>query len=384
MSNEFEQFMNLPDISIIENITLEGLQAEMEGLYISKYKEITGEAVILQPASFEKIIINAIATKLFQAYKRIDDGFKMNSLKYARGKYLQHLGAFKGVFLEDAKPATVTVRFLLEEERKSVTPIPGGKKVTAGDNIFFATKEYGEIGAGKMYTDVLCECTTKGKVGNEYPVGTINMLADSIPYISRVANIDKPSGGCDVETDNEFRETIFLHPSQFSTAGTEDSYIYFVQKYSSEITAIYPYVKEDSTVHICIMLEGGKVPDEIYCKNVRDYILETKKEALTDKLIVEAPEVVNYEIDITYYVAKSNVGKLEIIEKSVDDSINSIIELQEKTIGMDIVPDSFISSLRAAGVKRCVVTEPGYTVIHQNQIAVHTGINLTFGGIEDD
>ncbi len=115
----------------------------------------------------------------------------MNLLKYSKGDYLKHLGAFKKTFVQEPKAAVTTARFTLSESRKEVVYIPAGTRITAGDGIYFETDDYAEVTAGESYVDIDCTCQTAGTVGNDYTPGQLEIIVDPVPYVATVSNITK-------------------------------------------------------------------------------------------------------------------------------------------------------------------------------------------------
>jgi phage-related baseplate assembly protein len=132
---------------------------------------------------------------------------------------------FKKVLRLDAAPATVTMRFTLSAVRPSAISIPQGTRVSDG-NIYYATAEYAEIPAGDTYIDVIATCMTPGSEGNSPELGTITTLVDPISYMGSVINVEKPTGGSDIETDDELRERVYYAPSGYSVAGPSGAYEY--------------------------------------------------------------------------------------------------------------------------------------------------------------
>ena len=114
MAITIDNLMALPDISVIGDISVEGLRKEMISDFEALYKEETGESITLYPADRDRVKLNAVANKLFQAYQCIDKGFRMNFLKYAYGDYLNHLGAMKKTFRQESRPAVTKLRFSLQ------------------------------------------------------------------------------------------------------------------------------------------------------------------------------------------------------------------------------------------------------------------------------
>jgi phage-related baseplate assembly protein len=385
MAANIDKLYSLPDISVIDDINIENMKEEMISDYESIYLSETGESITLHPADKDRLKLNAVANKLFQAYQCIDRGFKMNFLKYAYGDYLKHLGAFKKTFKQDSKASVTTLRFSLQAARTQVTAIPQGKRATAGDNLFFATDDYAEIAAGQTYVDVAATCTALGVVGNGYVPGQINTMADTIAYVASVTNTTVSEGGSGEETDPDFRERIFLAPSSYSTAGPEDAYIYWVRQYNSAaIEDVTISTTEDAVVDIRLVLTNGDLPSSAFIADLTDYLNGSAIKPLTDKMTIAAPDVVNYALDFTYYIGRSNKDNIEAIQSAADEAKDAYVTWQKTHIGADINTDVLIEFLRATGVKRVVINSPGYIVVENTEIASATSVTMAYGGLEDD
>lgn len=385
MAINIQNLYDLPDISVIDDVDIENMKKEMIADYEKNYKEETGESITLYPADKDRIKLNVVANKLYQAYQCIDRGFKMNFLKYAYGDYLKHHGAMKKTFKQESRPAVTVLRFTLQETRAQATAIPAGKRATAGDNLFFATDDYAEIGAGNLYVDVHATCTQAGTIGNHYMPGQINGMVDKIPYVERVENIIESEGGSDEESDANFKERIFLAPSSYSTAGPEDAYIYWVKQYNSAaIGDVKVMSTEGGDVNIRVVLTGGILPSEAFLTGLTDFLESSAVRPMTDKVIVSAPDVVEYNLDFTYYIGKSNKYNVETIQKSVEEAKDAYIAWQKGHISVDINTDVLVEFLRAAGAKRAVIRNPSYTVVQDTEIAVVANVAMIYGGLEDD
>lgn len=385
MAVNIDNLMALPDISVIGDISVEGIKKEMISDFEALYREETGETITLYPADKDRIKLNAVANKIFQAYQCIDKGFKMNFLKYAYGDYLEHLGAMKRTFRQKAAPAVTTLRFSLQETRVQATAIPQGKRATAGDNIFFATDHYAEIPAGDLFVDVPATCTQVGMVGNQYIPGQINAMADKIPYVMAVKNITESDGGSREETDANFRERVFLAPSSYSTAGPEDAYIYWIRKYnSSAIEDVRVTSTKDSEVDIRLVLQGGAFPSDAFLEKLGNYLTLSAVRPCTDKVIIAAPDVVEYELDFTYFISRNNKENAETIQRAAEEAKDAYVTWQRTHIGADINTDVLVEFLRAAGVKRAIIRKPDYTAIKETEIASAVNVFMAYGGLEDD
>ena len=385
MQNEISKLYNLPDISFVDDISYEKILNEMIADYKNKYQEATGRKVTLRPGDKEHIHLRIEAGQYFQMYQILDNAAKMNLLKYSKGNFLRHLGAFKKTFIQEPKPAVVTARFTLSEIRKDVIYIPQGTRVTAGDGVYFATDDYAEVKAGDSFVDVDCTCETVGEVGNEYIVGQIETIVDPVPYVSSVSNITKSDGGTGEESEDSFRERIFLAPSSYSVAGPADAYEYWVKQYNSAaIEDVKIYEPTEAVVDIRILLVGGALPSKTFCSGCLEYLRENPIIPLTDNDLVAAPDVVNYNLKAVYYIARSDLNNIKVIQESIEAAKETYLNWQRTKIGRDINPDALTEFVRAAGGKRVVITSPVFTPIPETSIAMEKTVEFTYGGIEDD
>lgn len=385
MANEISKLYNLPDISFVDDITYEQILNDMVADYETKYQEITGRKITLRPGDKEHIHLRIEAGQYYQMYQIMDNAAKMNLLKYSKGNFLRHLGAFKKTFIQEPKPAVVTARFTLSEVRKDVIYIPQGTRITAGDGVYFATDDYAEVKAGDSFVDIDCTCESVGEVGNDYIPGQIEIIVDPVPYVASVTNTTKSEGGTGEESEESFRERIFLAPSSYSVAGPADAYEYWVKQYNSAaIEDVKIYEPTEAVVDIRILLNGGVLPSKTFCSGCLEYLKENPIIPLTDNDIVAAPDVVNYNVKAVYYIARSDLNNIAVIQESIEAAKDTYLNWQRTKIGRDINPDALTEFVRAAGGKRVVITSPVFTPIPETSIAMEKTVEFTYGGIEDD
>ena len=385
MANDIQKLYNLPEISFIEGITYEGILNEMVADYEAKYEEDTKRKIRLRPGDKEHIHLRVLAGQYYQMYRQLDYAAKMNLLKYSKGDFLKHLGAFKKTFIQEPRAAVVKVRFTLSEARKDVIYIPEGTRVTAGDGVYFATDDYAEVAAGETYADVTCTCETTGDIGNEYQPGTLEIIVDPVPYVKSVTNITKSEGGSGEEPEESFRERIFLAPSSYSVAGPADAYEYWVKQYNSAaIEDVKIYEPVEAVVDIRILLQGGALPSETFCSGCLQYLKDNPIIPLTDNDYVLPPDVVNYDLKATYYISRSDINNVKSIQDSIESAKDTYLNWQRTKIGRDLNPDALIEFVRAAGGKRCVIESPVFTVIPETSVAQEVNVEFVYGGIEDD
>lgn len=383
---EISALENLPDISVLddEGITLEGIQNEMIADYEAAYREISGEQITLYPADERRIALMVAAGKLYQMYEIINERFRLNFLQYMYGDYLKNWAGNFGFMESGIRYAHVTLRFYISEVWESAVGIPQGTRVTAGDNIFFATDEYAEILPGEAYADVSATCTVEGAAGNDYAAGQINTIADPVNRIASAENINISAGGHDEYTDDELKELIYNFPSTYSTAGPEDCYIQFAKGYSGDIIDVRVVTTKDALVQIYVMCAGGKIPNRDFCGGVSAYISDLRATPDTDKVEVLAPKKVEYALKATYYISNDRKDIAENIQESVSDAVDAFIDYTHSKIGCDINPDILTAYASAAGARRIVIEAPAYTIIDTEQVAICTSAALIYGGLENE
>lgn len=382
--DELKPLDEYPDISFIDHYTLTQLNADMLAWFREKKKELSGKDVVLSAGDDRRIILLTCAYYLYQGYVFIDDSGKMGLLKYARGEYLDQLGSMKKTPRNQAKGATTTLRFSIPEPRSFATGIPEGTRATAGNNLYFATSEYAEIPAGETFIDVSASCTTEGEEGNYLDIGEINTLVDSVPFISSVTNVTMPENGQGIEGDESYRNRIYLAPAGYSNAGSEDGYRYFVLSFNSNITDVKVTSPEECEVHIWYLLEDGRIPGEESLKALKEYLEEKDRKPITDRVVVKAPMQKAYDINLTYYINRSDSNRASVIQEQVGQAVKDYILWQSTKIGRDINPDELISRIKTAGAKRVELVAPAFTVVPDDSVASLGDDTVTYGGLEND
>lgn len=381
--SELDRLYAIPDINFVEK-DIETILGEMLIEYQQAYLAATGESKTLAPGDPVRIWIYSQALKLYTAYQVIDWSAKQNLLKYASGDYLENLGARIGVTRRPAQKAVSTVTFTLSAPQGAVIGIPAGTRVTPGNNIFFETQEYAEVPIGQTAVDVDVQCADVGVIGNNFTPGQINVLVDPIPYIKSVTNTVTSQGGADIESDESLRERIFLRPDAFSVAGPSGSYIYFAKAYNQSIIDVSVTTPSPGDVDVRFITTGGELPDEALCGEVLEYLSATDRRPLTDHVTVQAPDVVNYNLDLAYYIRTADKLAATSIQAAVESSVEDYILWQKSKIGRDINPDELITRMKAAGAKRVSITAPTFTALTSTQLAILGTKTVIYGGLEDE
>lgn len=375
---------NFPDISFIDNATVDEVLTQMINDFQEKYKEITGKNAVLAPANPYRLIMHACTMQIYQAMQYADYAGKMGFLKYARGEYLDNLASLRSVSRKKASAATTLLRFSIDAQMPSAVVIPSGTRVTNGNDIYFSTDEYAEIEAGQTFVEVPATCTDTGKKGNELAAGELSTLVNTLPYISAVSNTKKTGGGADEEDDDSLKDRIYFSTGSCSVAGPKDAYVYWTKSASTLISDVSVVSPSPGEVHIYFICESGELPDDTLLEKVRDVIDNDNIRPLTDRVSVLVPDTENYNIEFTYYIADSDKSSAMMIQENVNAAVELYREWQSEKIGRDINPSCLIQKVMAAGAKRVVIQSPDFTTVGTTSVARCREINVVYGGLEDD
>ena len=376
---------SLPDISFIDNKTIDQVRQEMVADYESFISEATGQTVSLERSSVHRMELYAAAAQIFQAMQYIDRQGKQSILKYSYSDFLDNLAAFKGVTRTPATAATTTVRFTLSAERDTATGIPQGTRVSTAGSIYFATDVYAEIPAGSTTVDVPATCTVAGTDGNGLAIGELTTIVDPIPYVASVSNTTATEGGAEIESDADLAERVFLAPGAYSTAGPEDGYIYHAKAYSPAVGDVEATSDQEAgTVDIVFIMADGSTPGEEMIEGMEGYMRSKDIRPMSDLVRIAAPEEVQYTINLTYYINRSDSAKAVTIQAAVAQAVEDY-KTWQRAIGRDVNPSQLTHMVMEAGAKRVTVTAPAYTVVGKTKVSALQGAAVvTYGGLEDD
>lgn len=383
-SELLKSVFDLPDVSFIDNDTIDAMMERLVNNYESEYKRLTGKTVSLGAADPTRILLYAVALDLFQLEEYVDRAGKQDLLKYSYGDFLDHLGANRSVTRQQAAAARTTIRFTFSEPRDYVLTVPEGTRVTNGDGVYFKTEEYAEAPAGSEYVDVGAVCTTEGIQGNDFLPGQIDILVDPLPYVQSVANITTTAGGAAKESDESLAERIYLAPSGYSTAGPDDAYTFWAKTYSTNIGSVRPVTPEPGAVTVYVLMKDGTLPTEETINGLTEFLSESHIRPMTDKVSVAAPGVSDFQIGLTYYINRSDRAKAATIQTAVAAAVQDFLAWQTTEIGRDINPDALVQRIKAAGAKRVELAAPAFTVVPPDHVAQCSAQSMTYGGLEDD
>lgn len=359
-----------------------------------KYEELTGRTLL--PADPDKLFISWVAGIIVQERVLVNYAANQNIPSRAVGENLDALGeGIYNVARPQAKPAVCTIRFTISAAQETAISIPSGTRITnSSSTLVWHTTEDTVVEIGALSVDVSAICETAGTIGNGYAPGQINTLidVDNVMYFFECQNIDTSNSGAEAATDAEYYELMRAGLEAFSTAGPKGAYEYHAKTVSSEIAdvcAINP-IDKAGYVNIFAIMKDGSIADDGTKNAILKACSDDKIRPLTDIVEVIDPEIVEYDIELTYYAGRSSDVSLTSIADTVNAAVEEFNSWQCCKIGRDINPSRLMWLLKDSGAKRVDIVSPSFTQLRDGsdrlvpQVAKVGNITITNGGYEDE
>lgn len=349
--------------------------------WIKYYEEKTGKT--LQPAQIERILIDVGAYRETLLRINIQETAKKNLLQYATIEVLEHLGVLVGVEKLLASPSQVTLKFSIDKAMDSNISIPKGTEVETFDGKYiFITQNDVLIYAGNKNATVLAKCSVGGSGSNNYEIGKINSLITPLDNIDSVENIEQSYGGGDDEDIESLRERIRLAPESFSNAGSKGAYRFHTLSAHQSIKDVTVLSPTAGTVVVYPLTKTGN-PDSGLIQLISDYLNQDHIRPLTDKVIVQAPEKIDFSINAILHLYL-DADELSV-NKLVEEGLAKYKADLASQLGKDIVPTQIIAILNSIyGVYNVELISPAHQKLEKHQWADLTNINVTIGGQADE
>ncbi len=354
------------------------------------YERIVGTAV--RPGSKERLFIAWMASILLQERAIANRAANQNLPSRARGADLDALAElFYAQERPAAQPASCRIRFEISEARDFDVLIPRGTRVTdAGAALYWETVEELRVRAGETAAEGGAVCQTAGTVGNGCAAGQISKLVDVFDYYKSCANVTESGGGSDAPDDDAFYDLLRLSMDALSSAGPAGAYIYHAKKVSAEIGDVVANTPAPAQVCLYVLMRDGTIAGEAVKRKVLDACGDATIRPLTDLVSVEDPEVVDYEIRLTWYAPKDSGLSTVQLEKLVAEAAEAFRAWQSGKLGRDVNPSKLCQLLMGTGIKRVELEAPAFRKLRDGrekdvpQLARCVGVTLQNGGFEDE
>ena len=357
--------------------------------WIAGYEDLTGKT--LYPAQPERLLINNGAYRESLIREAIQDAGKLSLVRFSRKPILDYLGEPLGCYRLAESYASTRVQLTFDTAPQSATTLPAGTSVAAGE-VVFVTQSDVLINPQQTTAIVPVVCSSAGVVGNGFGVGQIKTLLQTVDglNISDVRNLEVSSGGADEESDERYRERIFLASAQFSVAGSRVAYKYFVMSANSrimDVTVTAPRINEtgfgQGLVLICPLYNSGEdgtlipsAPPAALKNELFNTVFNgDEKLPMNDTVRIIDPSPVAYSIEaelILYQNADSTA-----IKALATQAAEQHAALLGVTLGNDVVREQIIAKLQLSGVYKTNLITPAQDInVSDIQFARCTGVTI--------
>lgn len=363
----------------------------------------------LYPGDERRIFLEQQTPVIVGLKNDINETAKQNLLRYAKGPLLDALGEWWNTPRLKATKSHTTFRFALSEIQNKDIVVASGTRGTPDGTIYFASTKDIVIPAGSLTADVLAEATEAGEKYNGFVLGQIKTLVDPISYVASVTNVDTSTGGANIEPDDDgvniwsgYRQRIREAPGAASTAGPEGAYIAFAKAADVNIVDVVPYSPSPGVVRIVVLMKNGELPTQNVLDKVLDECSPKDRRPLTDKVETAAANVVNYDIDLTYYLDKEHKTEELSYRKKIegekldcsDGAIREYINWQQSKLGRSVNADELRYRIQNAAsyttsdsksytaVRRITLSSPDNITLQETEVAKVGSITVTYGGLE--
>jgi len=351
---------------------------------IAAFEAISGSTLF--PADPRRLFLLSLAQIITQQRALINSVKRADLLRYASGDVLDAIGDMFDTPRLPADAARTTIEFRLSMPLLSATIIPAGTRIGVqggGGTLYFATSNVLEIPAGSLTASITAECSTPGVSGIGFLPGQLNVLIDPLPYVQSVKNTTTSAGGAEAENDDAYRDRIRSAPGSYSVAGPEGAYRHWAKTASSSIIDVGVDSPAECEVVVVPLLAGGQMPTQDILDAVAEAVNDRKVRPLTDRVMVTAPTPVSYNINLTYWIARSRSAESASIQTAVVAAVEQYRTWQKSKLGRDINPSELIRLVMEAGAMRVNVVSPAYTDISALKVAQDAMVNVVYGGLAD-
>lgn len=358
------------------------------------YMESGGD--VLFPGDEKSILLRSVQQILVLAYAAADHAARMRTLRYAVGEYLDLIGEGLRATRTQAKAAQSTIRVTLRGTGGTVS-IPQGTQFSySGLMTFETTQEAAAMADTSGVTlDIPVSCTESGTSGNGIEAGVLLSPIRAAAEIVRVELLDTTSGGCDAESDEDYRERLMTGAYVNTTTGPAEQYAAHAMASDSRIldaSAVSDERYDESgtgldyglgagDVLISLLLRSGLSDEEksdIMGQVLTDLSAQDVR-PLTDHVIVREAQSVPFSLVVRYAVGETR-STASFGKKAALEAADAFVAWQCGALGRAFDPYRLTSMLYAAGCTRVDIDSSssvaggavGYTRILSTQYLLGT------------
>lgn len=184
------------------------------------------------------------------------------------------------------------------------------------------------------------------------------------------------------ESNEAYRIRIVTAPEGYTVAGPRSAYEWHALSADGRVADAKATSPNPGTVVVALLsADNDGVPDAELLGIVEDALSADTVRPLTDYVIVQAAELIDYEITATLYLYAG--PEAEPILAAAEAALQAYVT-EQRRIGRDIRLSAIYAAAHVPGVQRVVLTAPTEDlVITDTEASNCTGVTVTLGGTDE-
>ena len=309
------------------------------------YVEAGGD--ILYPGDEKEILLRSVLADIVQVFAGVDNGLRMQTLRYAVGEYLDVVGEQRNCERIQAQAATAAVTITTNATGTSST-VEAGTAMTADGEVFYLLTEDLALGGYQqtMTVDVIAD--RAGSIGNGLLGGTQMQMQTPHPAINSIIVASDASGGQDREDDEAYRERIRQYGLASVCTGPARQYEAAAKAVSSVILDAKAVNRGPGSVGVYLILSDDTGATALI-QSVEDALNAENVRPLTDSVRVYQATDIPYTLNVQYLCDNSSATN-----QAIANAVADYQAWQDNTVGHAFNPDRLMAALYSAGATRVV------------------------------
>ncbi|CAA0086859.1 Uncharacterised protein [Starkeya nomas] len=231
-------------------------------LLVSKAEALMGRTLYEGQVEMYMIEVMAYALQVRGAEQQM--AVIQRLLPFARGRFLDLLGARLKTYRLAASKARISVRFSLTAPRPSTTIIPAGSRVRSdGIGGLFLTDADLLISPGTLYGDVSATASVAGVAGNGVQASVALAMLDPVAGVEAATALTLSDGGADEEKDDPLRARIAGAWERISRGGPRAGYRQLALGAHPDILDVAVIRPQPCDIDIYVLTEALPLPSAV-------------------------------------------------------------------------------------------------------------------------
>lgn len=184
-----------------------------------------------------------------------------------------------------------------------------------------------------------------------------------------------------MESDADYRNRLALKPESWSTAGPRDAFKFHAISASGQVKDASVTCPQGGTTQIYILTRTGSgIPDATLLATVSGAVNGETVRPLSEEVLVSAPTIVNYSLDIELTLFSGATTELAV--SAVASALQTFAEASHR-LDTDIIRSAIDAAAHVAGVKKVSIVSPAADIVcTAGQAPYCTGITVAVVAVE--